>query len=214
MNLLRLMFPRTAVLLVGCLMLSASVSHAAPAAPAADPAPALVAVINSVIDIVLGKSPDAISSLLPQIRTKMSESFAVDAIVQRAFGRNWTKLTPAQQTEAVDLLGKLIIRTYATQLASGSRPTLAVTASREIGPDRREIVSTATQDGKVVNVIYRLAPVDGQWKVYDVLAENVSVVGNYRQQFDAHFTKKSADELLTLLRSKLEAPVVVEKGKS
>ena len=217
MNLSLRAFPRiAAVLFLGAALL-APASVAAPtaaAAPAADPAPALMAVINRVIDLVLGKSPDAITSLLPQVRTKMSESFAIDAIVQRAFGRNWTKLTPAQQAQAVELLGNLIIRTYATQLATGSRPTLAVTASREIGPERREIVSTASQDGKVVNVIYRLAPIDGQWKVYDVLAENVSVVGNYRQQFDAHFVKKSADELLALLKSKLEAPAIEEKGKS
>ena len=39
--------------------------------------------------------------------------------------------------------------------------------------------------------------------MYDVLAENVSVVGNYRQQFDAHFEKKSADVLLKTVRDKL-----------
>jgi phospholipid transport system substrate-binding protein len=113
----------------------------------------------------------------------------------------------------IDLLGRLVIRTYAVQLTTGERPVISITASRQISPDRREIVSTATQQGKTVNVIYRLAPIDGAWKVYDVLAENISVVGNYRQQFDAHFQKNNADDLIKMLRDKLAAPATLEETK-
>lgn len=168
-----------------------------------DPAPALVATINGVVDLALGQSPAVIQDRLPEIRTRMNETFATEVIVQRAFGRNWQKLSPAQQAEAVDLLGRLVIRTYAAQLSTGDRPVITVTASREIGPDRREIVSTVTRQGDMVNVVYRLGRIAGKWMVYDVLAEGISVVGNYRQQFDAHFQKGSVAELLTLLRNKL-----------
>ncbi len=174
-----------------------------PLRAADDPAPALVATINSVVDLALGQSPAAIQERLPEIRARMSESFATAVIVQRAFGRNWSRLTPTQQTEAIDLVGRLIIRTYAVQLSSGERPVITVTTSRAIGPDRHEIVSTVVHQGETVNVVYRLGRIDGAWKVYDVLAEGVSVVGNYRQQFDAHFQKGSAAELLTLLKNKL-----------
>jgi phospholipid transport system substrate-binding protein len=204
-------FIPSAFLITAALAVSSVARAAGPSTE--DPAPALVANINAVVDLALGKTPDEVMARLPEIRTKMGEMFAVEAIVQRTFGRNWTKLTPAQQTEVTDLLGRLIIRTYAAQLTSGERPVIAVTASKQISPDRREIVSTATQQGKTVNVIYRLAPIDGKWKVYDVLAENISVVGNYRQQFDAHFQKKSADDLIKVLRDKLAAPVVVEEEK-
>jgi len=179
----------------------------AAAAPSGDPAPELVNTFNSVVDMVLGQSPDAITAKTPEIRAKMSETFAIEAIVRRAFGKNWSKLTPAQQTEATDLLGRLVIRTYATQLSTGERPVIKIISSKQIAPERWEVVSTASQQGKTVNVIYRFAPFDGKWKVYDVLAENVSVVGNYRQQFDEHFQSKSADDLLKLLRDKLAAPI-------
>ncbi len=179
----------------------------AAAAPAADPAPSLTATFNSVVDMVLGQSPDAITAKVPEIRTKMNETFAIDAIVRRAFGRNWAKLTPAQQTEATDLLGRLVIRTYASQLSQGERPVIKIISSKQISAERWEIVSTASQEGKTVNVIYRFAPFDGKWKVYDVLAENVSVVANYREQFDEHFQSKSAEDLLKVLRDKLAASV-------
>lgn len=184
-----------------------------PLRAADDPAPALVATINGVIDLALGLTPAAIQERLPEIRTRMSESFANEVIVQRAFGPNWKQLTPAQQSEAVDLVSRLIIRTYAIQLSSGERPVIKVSASRDIGPDRREIVSTAVRKADAVNVVYRLGRIDGKWKVYDVLAEGVSVVGNYRQQFDAHFQKGSAAELLALLKNKLaEIPAVKKEG--
>ncbi|HRE81155.1 MAG TPA: ABC transporter substrate-binding protein [Opitutaceae bacterium] len=179
--------------------------HAATAAD--DPAPTLVSTINGVIDLTLGQSTETILQRLPEIRTKMNESFAIEVIVQRAFGRNWSKLSAAQQAEVIDLLGKIVIRTYATQLSTGERPKINITASRDIGGDRREIVSTASRGSDVVNVIYRLGRIDGKWKVYDVLAEGVSVVGNYRQQFDAHFEKKNANELLETLRSRLTEPL-------
>ncbi len=202
------------VLLPLCAALGlAGIVHAAAPASAADPAPALLATINGAIDLAVGQTPDALTARLPQIRDKMSETFAIDAIVQRAFGRNWTKLTPPQQQEAVDLLGRLIIRTYVTPLSTGERPKIAVTSSKEIGPERREVASTVAQDGKTATVVYRLAPVAGTWKVYEVLAENISIVGNYRQQFDTHFEKKPAEELLQTLRDKLAAPVAGEKAK-
>ncbi|HEY9156079.1 MAG TPA: ABC transporter substrate-binding protein [Opitutaceae bacterium] len=179
----------------------------AAANPSGDPAPELVNTFNSVVDMVLGQSPDAITAKVPEIRAKMSDTFAIEAIVRRAFGKNWAKLTPTQQSEATDLLGRLVIRTYATQLSTGERPVIKIVSSKLIAPERWEVVSTASQQGKTVNVVYRFAPFDGKWKVYDVLAENVSVVGNYRQQFDEHFQSKSADDLLKILRDKLAAPV-------
>ena len=193
-------FRRSAVLAA---TLCATVFPLAAVRAADDPAPALVATINGVIDLAIGKSPAAIQERLPEIRTRMSDSFANEVIVQRSFGPNWKKLTPAQQAEAVDLVSRLIIRTYALQVSSGERPEVKVTASRELGPDRREIVSTFVRKSDSVNVVYRLGLIDAKWKVYDVLAEGVSVVGNYRQQFDAHFQKGSAAELLTLLKNKL-----------
>jgi phospholipid transport system substrate-binding protein len=164
--------------------------------------------INRVLDLVSGKSPDEITASVNQIRDQMIDTVAIAAVVQRSFGRNWSKLTEPQKTEAIDLLGRLMIRTYATQLASGERPKVALASSRLIAPERWEVVTSARTSSKTISVIYRLAPIDGAWKVYDVLGENLSLVGNYRQQFDEHFEHKSAEDLLVILHQKLAAQVV------
>lgn len=180
--------------------------NAAPAATNDEAGTSLLATINSVTDMVIGQPASAIQAKLPEIQKKMEESFATKVIVQRTFGRNWSKLTPAQQTEVIDLLGRLVIRAYATQLSKGSRPVITVTGTQDLGSDRREVTTTATQDGKTVNIVYRLGKIDGGWKVYDVLAEGISVVANYREQFDAHFQTKNAADLIEILKGKLAAP--------
>jgi len=177
-------------------------------APAGDPGPKLLATINRVLDMVSGKTPDEITASVNQIRDQMTDTVAIAAVVQRSFGRNWSKLTGPQKTEAIDLLGRLMIRTYATQLATGERPKVVITSSHLIAPERWEVITSASTSSNTVSVIYRLAPIDGSWKVYDVLGENLSLVGNYRQQFDEHFQHKSAEDLLVILRQKLAAPVV------
>ena len=183
------------------------------AAPAEDPAPKLLATIDKVLDLTIGQPPDVIVSRVPQIRAAMDESFATAALVQRSFGKNWGKLTQAQQNDVIDMLGRIIIRTYAAQLSTAKRPVIKVVSSKQIAPERREIATVASIDDKAVNIVYRLAPIDGRWKVYDVLAENVSVVSNYRQQFDAHFEKKSAEALLDSLREKLTTAPAPEASK-
>lgn len=198
---------RSFALLLGVAACAIGVVRAADA-PAADPAPALLATINRVLDLVSGKTPDEITASVPAIRDQLSATVAVDAIVRRSFGRNWSKLTDPQKTEAIDLLGRLMIRTYATQLVAGERPKVSLSSSRQIAPDRWEVITSASTSSKTVSVIYRLAPLGGGWKVYDILGENLSLVGNYRQQFDEHFEHHSAEDLLVILRQKLAAPVV------
>jgi phospholipid transport system substrate-binding protein len=61
-------------------------------------------------------------------------------------------------------------------------------------------IVTKTSD---VPIDYRVALTDGAWKVYDVVVEGISLVSNYRAQFEAILSKDSPDELLKLMRKKV-----------
>lgn len=180
---------------------------AAPARAADALAEEMLGTANAVVEMAQGVPSDQLEARIPAIRERMAPHFAFAALVQRAFGRNWTRLSADEQAEAVDLVSRLIIRTYAGQLSSGERPVITIDEIRELAPGRREALSTVTFQGSHINVIYRLGQIDGAWKAYDVLAEGVSVVGNYRRQFDAHFEKKDGAALLALLRAKANTPV-------
>jgi len=189
------------------LALSAVAALAAPARAADALAEEMLGTANAVVAMAQGLPPDQLEARIPAIRERMAPHFAFAALVQRAFGRNWTRLSAGEQAEAVELVSHLIIRTYAGQLSSDERPVITINEIRDVAAERREALSTVTFKGSHINVIYRLARIDGAWKAYDVLAEGVSVVGNYRRQFDAHFEKKDGPALLALLRARATTPV-------
>ncbi len=50
---------------------------------------------------------------------------------------------------------------------------------------------------------YKLHQVGNEWKIYDVVVENISLISNYRSQFNRIITKTSYDELVSMMRQKL-----------
>ena len=69
--------------------------------------------------------------------------------------------------------------------------------------DFAQVESTIIQPkGEEIAVVYKLLQAHGQWKVYDAIVENISIVNNYRAQFDRILSKKSFDGLLQDLRDK------------
>ena len=69
--------------------------------------------------------------------------------------------------------------------------------------DRLEVRTVITmKDGKKVPVAYRMLPKDGGWRVYDVLIENISLVKNYRTQFQDILNSASPDQLIERVRAK------------
>lgn len=176
--------------------------------PKEDPAPALQANIEGAVAMLSGKSPEQTEAMLPELRAHMGETFAIEVLVQRAFGRNWQRFNEAQREEVIDLLGRLLLRQYAAHIASGATPEMTIRTSRPIGPNRWEVISTITYQRERIEVIYRLAPIDGSWKVYDIIVEGANLVGNYRSQFDAHFQRRSVAELFDMLREKIREVAV------
>ena len=66
-----------------------------------------------------------------------------------------------------------------------------------------EIESTVVLDAKTYFVVYRLRQMSSGWQIYDIVAENVSLSSNYREQIDDHFRKGSGADLITRLKDLL-----------
>lgn len=141
-----------------------------------------------------------------KILTLLNERFSFDIIIRRALGRNWNALSDKQQTEITNLISDLLIRAYTKELQNGPKPNIAIVRTEDLGSNKIEIVTSVRYKSNFVSVSYRLANVKGRgWQVYDVLIEGVSMVSNYRKQFDEHFQTKSAADLLEVLQRKLES---------
>ena len=121
-----------------------------------------------------------------------------------AYPRNWKLLDETQQKQVSSLVTELVLQAYTKELQDGPKPVLTFNEPEVLSKSKIEIDSTAVLNGKKVNLSYRLANIRGRgWQVYDVLVEGISMVSNYRKQFDEHFLTKSASDLISLLKDKL-----------
>ena len=139
------------------------------------------------------------------IREAVDEIFDWEAFSRRALGRHWRKRTDKEKKEFVDLFGKLLERTYMdkTRQYSGEKVTfLDEIIDGEYGVAETMVV---TNDGKEIAVNYRAQKEKGKWWVYDIQIEGVSLVNNYRVQFNDIITKSSYEELVKRLKEKIEA---------
>ena len=139
------------------------------------------------------------------IREAVDEIFDWEAFSKRALGRHWKKRTVKEKKEFVDLFGKLLERTYMdkTRQYSGEKVFfLDEVIDGEYGVAETMVV---TSDGKEIAVNYRAQKENGEWWVYDIQIEGVSLVNNYRVQFNDIITKSSYEELVKRLKEKIEA---------
>jgi len=173
------------------------------AASAADAEAFLKKSINEVVSI--GKSSPNSTALADSLRPLLLKIISFDAMTRRAVGPGWKQFTAEQQKEAIRLFSTLIIRTYSGKFTPGELPEITYKAATSPTPERVEVSTMTLYKGSKYNVIYRLEEIDG-WRITDVVIEGVSMVGNYRTQFDAEFKQGGADAVLTALKKSVSAP--------
>ena len=165
----------------------------------------LQATVEAVIDVMYQADGSVgVKELRNQVLAVLEQSFSFDVLVRRTLGRNWSRLNEAQQKEIVSLATDLMIHTYTREFQKGERPTVRFDKPLELSANKIEISSVLSLPDNKINLSYRLARLESGWQVYDLLVEGVSIVSNYRKQFDAHFLKQGGDELIAQLEAKLE----------
>lgn len=179
------------------LALPPAIHAAAPAAAAAaaksndDPSAMLRTAVDEVIAIAYPATPaPAEVSLAVRVRPTLEKYFSFDRLTSSAVGPAWKDFTPEQQRRAITLFTEIIIRSYAQKFEPGDRPKIAYGKPVEIDAARRELPSTITYAGKNYSVSYRVRQLPEGWRIYDVNIEGVSMVANYRAQFDPIAQKK------------------------
>ncbi len=159
--------------------------------------------VNEVVNI--SKSSPNSTALADSVRPLLLKAISFDAMTRRAVGQGWKQFTTEQQKEATRLFSALIIRNYSGKFTPGELPHISYKAATSPAPERVEISTSTTYKGSKYNVIYRLEEIDG-WRITDVVIEGVSMVGNYRTQFDAEFKQGGVDAVLGALTKSISAP--------
>jgi phospholipid transport system substrate-binding protein len=185
---------------------------AADAAKSADPSAMLRAAVDEVIAIAYPATPAAADiPLAVRVRPTLEKYFSFDRLTSSAVGPAWKDFTPAQQQRAITLFTEIIIRSYAQKFEPGDRPKVTYGKPVEIDAARRELPSTITYAGKNYAVAYRVRSLPEGWRIYDVNIEGVSMVANYRAQFDPIAQKKDGAAALIAALEKNIADFNAEK---
>jgi phospholipid transport system substrate-binding protein len=189
-------------------MLTAGVARDAAAAAAAGtgaPTEQLRSRVERVVTILedaqLKAKPAARRTAL---RTAASDIFDFTEITRRSLGRHWQTLNPAEREDLVAVMTALLERSYLSRIEaySGERIVFAgETAEADLATVRTKLVG---KGGVETPVDYRLYKVGDRWLVYDVTVEGVSLVANYRAQFNKILQTSSAQGLVERLRAKQE----------
>ena len=138
------------------------------------------------------------------LRTAASDIFDFTEITRRSLGRHWQTATPAEREDLVALMTALLERSYLGRIEqySGERIVFAgETADADLATVRTRLVG---KGGVETPVDYRVYKVGERWLVYDVSVEGVSLVANYRAQFNKILQTSSTQGLVERLRGKQE----------
>ena len=149
-------------------------------------------------------SPDKKQERVDRLREALAAIFDYEEMAKRALGPHWRQRTPAEQQEFVKLFRKFLENVYSEKI--GLYGGQKVRFGRElIDNDFAQVETTIIQPkGDEIAVLYKLRQVNGQWKVYDAVVDNISIINNYRSQFDRVIARNSYEELVKRLREKQE----------
>jgi phospholipid transport system substrate-binding protein len=164
--------------------------------------------VNKVLDVLRDpklKADSAKKVKKEKLRIIYKSMFDEVEFSKRTLARNWSKLNEAQQKEFVDLFEQVLEKSYIDKILSYTNEKIEFYKEDLNSETQAEILTKIVTSSKEIPISYRVIKKDNTWKVYDVVVENVSLVLNYRTQFNDILTKNSPEQLLEILRKKVKA---------
>ena len=148
------------------------------------------------------KSADKQKERRDQIRQIVASRFDFAEMAKRSLGSNWQKVNNDEQRQFVELFTELLEKSYVDQIESYDGEKI-VYGRENVSQDQADVdTKILTKKGEQISINYKLRAAGNDWKVYDVVIENISLVNNFRAQFNRILANASFAELLKKLQSK------------
>jgi phospholipid transport system substrate-binding protein len=195
------------MVLVGALLVGGSATPAAAGVPTDQLKGAVERVLKTLDDPAL-RGETRLGERRAAVRKIANEIFDFTEIAKRSMARHWQPLSEAQRTEFVGLFADLLERSYISKIETYGGDT----AERADGDFATVSTRIITKNGTEVPVDYRMVKRTDRWLVYDVSIEGVSLVSNYRTQFNKIIQTTSYNELVSKLRTKQDELLAEDKG--
>jgi phospholipid transport system substrate-binding protein len=190
-------------------------ARAAGADSSADPMASVKAVIDQTF-VVFKDKQIAPADREQKLRAIAESRFDFSAMARSAVGYHWRDFTPAQKSEFVPLFTKFIedaylsrIEQYSVEKVNEQIQSTVIQFNKETtdGPDNAEVFSTVVLKDRndPVQVNYLMSRDGGEWKIYDISIDAISVIANYRNQFNRVLNSDGYDKLVSIMREKQQA---------
>jgi phospholipid transport system substrate-binding protein len=183
-----------------------------PSLSAADsPMEALKIPIETVLSLLKDpkyKDPDQRQQQRDKIFAITRKLFDYTEMSKRTLARNWKLFSPQEQVQFVDVFADHLSNTYMDKIQGEYKGETVVFLGQEMIAEGKALVSTKVQrQPSDISVDYSMLLVDNQWRVYDVNIEGVSLIKNYRTQFDQILVKESPAQLIERLKKKADIKI-------
>lgn len=200
-----------AVVLAGALVVAVSPPPAAAGVPTDQLKGAVERVLKTLDDPTFKGDPKSPERRVA-VRKIANEIFDFAEIAKRSMARHWQPLSEAQRSEFVGLFADLLERSYISKIETYGGERIQYIAERVDGDFSTVSTKIITKNGTEVPVDYRMIKRSDRWLVYDVSIEGVSLVSNYRTQFNKIIQTTSYNELVSKLRNKQDELLAEDKG--
>ena len=167
---------------------------------AGDPTDEVRRSVDEVLKVVQSQ-PDG-PARQAAVRQAANRLFDFEATAKRALGPHWQQRTPAEREEFVRLFTDLLEAAYVGKIDLYQGEKITYVGETVDGDQATVKTRIATKQGSEVPVDYRLLREKDAWRVYDVIIEGVSLVANYRTQFNKIIQTSSYDDLVKRMRAK------------
>ncbi len=171
------------------------------------PLDAVQASVNKVLDVLRDPKLKAASAkelkkekLMP-IYERMFDDVE---LARRSLARHWNAMDAAQRQEFVLLFRQVLEKAYIDKIFAYSNEKVIFDREIMVSGNQAEVQTRIVTSSKEIPLYYRVILKGGDWKVYDVVVENVSLAHNYRTQFNDILAKNNIEYLLETLRKKVK----------
>jgi phospholipid transport system substrate-binding protein len=159
------------------------------------------ATVDKVISILQQPAPKN-EDRRRQLRDVIYSRFDFPEMAKRSLGPHWSRRTPEEQQEFTKVFADLLESSYLDKIEGYNGEKVTYTREQQDKDNAEVFTKVLTKKGEEYSINYKLHAVDGEWKVYDVVVEDISLVNNYRSQFNRILANGSFDELLKKLQQK------------
>jgi phospholipid transport system substrate-binding protein len=154
------------------------------------------------------KDPDQRQQQRDKIFAITRKLFDYTEMSKRALARNWKSFSPQEQLQFVDVFADHLSNSYMDKVQGEYKGETVVFLGQEMVADGKALVTTKVErQPSDISVDYSMLLVDNVWRVYDVNIEGVSLIKNYRSQFDQILVKETPAQLIERLKKKVDVKI-------